>query len=846
MERRFNNRLAVVVLAFALSAGTAIPVFADGSGTSIEQSAVGESPIGSVYITGNSYIEIKQASILAGEDGKTVAFTFSLHNEEDYELQLIDYWVRLVSDAGTSFSVSVLPQDKDKNRVPAHSSTDVTMVAKVNSETVLTDLSFRIIQWDFSAPNYERSLGTIAVPDDYSLSTPAGSARVVSVGGTGVKMAVTRSTRGQNEKYFLPKLQLSMENVGTKAAELPQYQFAIRTSEGLLYPLEAKGLEDKNRTVYPRFTKDVQLTGSLPVSVGPDGWELVVTTQADAGANNNKLTLPVAFFAVPAPSDTTDDSAADVGKTKNIDVGGQTLETQVKRVVKSKNDAFYAASMTFAMKNIGTGSVTIPAYRFAVQTADGLTYPAKTEGLKDLSVDPLVSKEIQLTASVPASVSAEGWKLVLLPPADANNPDSTSDAAIAVYKLSDSSQTQGSVGTGYEFTTKAGYYTAKLNGIQRLPWEDKDILSANLTIAGKSDSSLPVPAFAGYFLLDDSVRIPAKAIVKDNIISLKRGSELHIQLYGMVPYTNEYSTVKLVLQEQESDKAQTDLLEFRTDSKTAAIPTVELNGSYRMDGTGRQSSLSIRGVRTYDGVDANLFAVQLDVQNLEKRFTNVANLVAYFKAEDDSMYPAAITEIKKKVGPGGKATLYLTSPMPGSVNTDSLKLLVGFGVKDDKLAEGVEPDAYIDAVSFALPKENKEPKKDFKGLDLFPYTLSLSRFQAQVATATENGGTVTLGFDYQLSKNLLVESNVADHKLLLEFKDQAGNVTVSKSFELDKAEADGTLTLGDHRKTIVIEDKAIFYKLAYLDKYKVDVYDEWSGQKKLLASQTYSWGVTSE
>ncbi|GAB2693947.1 hypothetical protein ACFQWB_02785 [Paenibacillus thermoaerophilus] len=843
MIRRMRYRLTAFGLALALAAGSALPAYADGI-TDGPAAEVASTSIGAVYITGKSYIEVKQAAMLEGDGNKTLAFTLTLHNNDDYEIQFIDYWVRLSNQAGTSFSVSLLPQDKDKNRVPAHSSLDLNMIAKVSESTNFSDLSFRIVKWDFSAPNYERTLGTLKVPADYAMAAPAGSARIVNAPGSAVKMSIRSASVGKNSSYYLPKVQLFIENVGSRTAELPPYQFAIRTSEGLLYPLEAKGFEEKDRSLHPRFTRDVQLTGTIPASVSPDGWELVVTNQTDM--NGSKLTLPVAMFVMPEATDVADDSAVPSGQSTVIEHEEWSLLTKVSRFIRMKSDAYYQAAMTFTIKNESKSSVKLPEYRFLLQTADGLTYPAKAEGLKDLSIDPLVSKDISLTASIPTSVSAEGWKLLLLPAADPSQPDRTSDTRLAVYELADTKDEQGVIGVPYDFAVGGGSYQATLEGIQRMPWDEQDILAANLTLSGKMPSSQPIPSLSGYFLLDNLVRIPAQLVVKDNAVTVSKSRDVQMLLYGKLPYSTGYASIKVVLQETNGENKQ-DLLEFRTGSETVGLPEIAVDSSHRVNNTGRKSQMSVRSVRSYPGIsDAELFTVQFNVRNLEKRLVSIGNMVAYFKDDNDALYPAEISKVTKKIGPGSIATLLVSAYLPSGIDRDQLKLIVGTGVKDGQPVTGdAAPDAYIDAVSFALPKENKEPKKDFANLDFYPYTVSLSRFHAQpVSITVGGGGIVSFGFDYELSKNPLVEAS--DRKLVLEFKDLAGSFVISRTFELGKSGAEGALPVGKNRKVITFNDDILFHKLPYLNQYKVEIYEEFNGEKRLLASKQFDWNVMSE
>jgi hypothetical protein len=717
MNKKRYARLATAALVVTLTLGSMVPVFADGGGSTAVSSA-----IGTINITGSSYFELKQASVLPDQNGKLATFTVTVHNDGSSELMFIDYWVRLKSKSGNQFTARLLPQDKDKNRVAPGSSTDITFYANVNDSTNLQDLVVQFIKWDFSQPNFERVLGEISIPDSYTNVTPTDGSRVISVGGTDVLTSVKKLVSNKNEKYFVPTVYLHLENAGSHSVTLPTYQYAIQTSEGYLYPLEAKGVKDL--VINPKESKDVQLTGTIPISVSPEGWKLVITQNM----TDIKINLPIGSYQLPA------------------------------------------------------------------------------------------------------TTQQEG----------------------------------GSIGKEYSFTSKLGVYTAKMNGLYRLPWEDQDILTADLTLMNKGSDSLPIPDLTGYFLLDDAVKIDAKLVQTAKVIALGASSNVSFQIAGKIPYTYEFSQVKLVLQEKESADGTTggstggstgtvtDVLEFTGQSELQAIPLQKQSESYTLTDIGRQSKFSVRSTATYSGKTGKLFTAQLEAANLEKRFTNITKLVAHFRAEDGTVFPAAIAEVKSKVSPSGKALLNVSATLPLSYSTSNMQLLIGEAVTAGILAEGDKvADSYVKPVAFVLPEEDKKVKDKLKDVELFPYTISMNK----IGTTIENS-TVSLIFDYEITKDALTETNLEGRKLIISLDDSKGVKSFEKAFDLknlEPAASDAatdltkTLQLGKHEKfKISVSDADLIYKLEFLKKYNVSIYEEFQGQRKLLASQSNDWFITSD
>jgi hypothetical protein len=729
---------AILLLAAALTFSAAFPVMAaesGSSGSSVISDSGGTSPpgnaagvlttgsapaLGQVEIQGGSFFELKDVTMLTEQSGKTVTFTLSVHNVTNNDLLFIDYWLRMRTQSGNQISVRVLPQDKDKNRISPQSVQDISFYATVNETTELNDLVFEVIKWDFSQPNFERKLGEIAVPEDYSIITPVAESHTINMAGTRIKGSIKKILMTKNEKNYSPTVVLNMENIGNRTAVVPAYQFLLRTGEGFMYPLDAKSLKDL--AINPQVNKEIELTGSVPVSVSTEGWQLVIIQNAA----DLKLNLPIAYFQLPQVSE----------------------------------------------------------------------------------------------------------------------PDSV-DAGIE-----------------YNFSNKAGTYTSKLNSFQRLPWEDQDIITANLTLLNKGEEALPIPDLSGYYLLDDNVKVEAKLIKTDKVIGLPKGAEANFQFIGKMPYTYQFSTIKLVLEEKTGETETEELLEFAHRSELLNMPYLNVGETYKKTSVGRSSSYKVLNANTYSGDTADIFTVQMEATNLEKRLTDVSKLVAQFKTADGSVYPAAISEIKNKVGPGGSALLFLSSTLPKAFPTTNMHVMIGEAITDGKYTEkDAVPDAYVNAAAFWLPNENFIVKDDFTKVDLAPYMLTVGSVNTWL-----DRNELRLTFDYELVKNLRMEANTEGRKLVFAFEDELGNKSFTKEFDFkdfeskssetgttagavssDPAANDDKIRLGKKEKFRITErDLDLIFHLDTLKTYKLSIYDSFQGQKKLLATKQIDWFTTTD
>ena len=522
-------------------------------------------------------------------------------------------------------------------------------------------------------------------------------------------------------------------------------------------------------------------------------------------------------------------------QTRSLNVRGTTVLTSVERFTMGKTEKYHKPSITFKMENAGTQSLDIPAYEFKLVTAEGLTYPLSSKGLEKLVLTPKMSDEITLTGSIPIEVNPNGWSLIATLPIS----DAKVLLPVAAYGLpSVSSQGGSGIGTEYSFSIASGDYRAVVNSIHRLPLEDTDLLAADITISNKSSETLTIPDFTGKFVLDQNVEVTGSVARFDKVIGIKPDSSISIQLYANVPYTYEFSEIKAVLQEKDEENNVLDLLEFTHDSDLSSIRTIPLNQKYNLDIIGKRASLGIKAVHTYESPTANVFSVEMTAENLEKRFSNIAALHAYFETDDGLLYPANVEVSENKVAPGGLALIIFWKQLPKNIDTSKLKLVVGETILGD---DGKDTGNYVNPVSYVLPDEVKAIANSTIDIEIFPYNISINNIRTQI---NYESWRVIVTFNYELNKNLLVEDKFDDHKLVLEVSDVDGIIKFSKEFSFTGEDA---LQLGQQKGEFTTDDAELISKIRTLNEYDFNIYHQFqSGQKKLLASKKIRWFTTTD
>ncbi|WP_166243595.1 hypothetical protein [Paenibacillus turpanensis] len=562
------------------------------------------------------------------------------------------------------------------------------------------------------------------------------------------------------------------------------------------------------------------------------------------------------------------------GTHKTVSFSNANLDTYIERVSLNANDKYSLPFIYFELTNKSSQSVKPNGIEFMLKTKDGLLYPLTVNGITENTViQPLETKEISLSGSIPVSAGTENWELLMTHSIKDKN-DVKISLPLSHYDLPAMSKQEVSIGNTYDFSTNDGTYTAVLESIHRLPWEDDDVLSAKIKIANLSTTTVPVPDFDGYFKLNDVIRVEADALIQDRVVGIAPSQEVTLHLYGKIPYTSQFERLELNLQHKTATDGSTstteaktkteDLVQFFHTSELTKTEEIPIGGQYQKAALGSSANYMVQSLRVFDGAFSKKVAVNLIMENAEKRSTNVGVLFAQFKTNKDLMIPAEVTEIKSKVMPGGKAHITLQGTLRKDVAVEDMKLIIGDAISltnntDSKTTDDKKADGYINAVSFRLNTKQEEPKDSFKELNLYPYTLSLSRIGTKVEfTGAGVSEKVELTFDYELTKDDTIET-AGDRKIIVEMKDKEGVFTFEQELGLEKttlekdktatsdSPEDKTLKIGKHDITLSKVDNNLLTHVRSLKTYQLNVYEQIStGYKRLIATKELEWFIYGE
>ncbi len=624
---------------------------------------------------------------------------------------------------------------------------------------------------------------------------------------------------------------VTWHNGDTQKMDLHNYFIQVKSAFGInaaarVLPKEDDSVElgPNSEVTYHYYAKTGTNTKLTDLYLDVMKWNFA---SADFQQSVEKVSIPAGYSAA-APS----------GAAQTMFADGNRYEINVKSAGATSNDTYWFPVITLAVTNRENASLSMPNVEFHLRTEKGLLYPLEQSNASAVKLKPLEQRDLVLSGSIPASVGTASWELVAVEKEQASASD-TFDYPVAALQVVPSLLEQNEINQTHVYQNDDGAYTLRLDHVYRMPWEDDDILSADVTILNDSGQSLPVLELTGSFLLDGRVKAEASFVVLDKMISIQPGGQEHARLVGKIPYTSAFD--KLSVRLGSADQS-IDVVEFGPVAEPDQIPALAETESHQYAGVGNQIELKVREASTFTGASSDIYMAQMDLTNLEKRITEAPVLSGHFEAADGTVLPAAMEKADEKSMPGGKAVLQAWTTIPKGFDTKGMRLIIGKSLTGGQLSgSGSVPDAYVDPVEFSLPAEPAQAQTDLKNMSIGPYSLTISDYTQPFFLYNRTAGAyqLTFRFDYELTQDFLTRADLSNHRFLLEIEDGNDEVLVSAPFRFSQEQGDASGAVFDMGANKYEWEQNMNNASFNSSSYTLKVYDLFhSGYKKLLAAQS--------
>ncbi|MCR8643991.1 hypothetical protein NV379_15165 [Paenibacillus sp. N1-5-1-14] len=628
---------------------------------------------------------------------------------------------------------------------------------------------------------------------------------------------------------------VSVSNNSDKVVDWAGYRVRTTTTSGQAIIAQQNTVNKDKNKIQPSLTRNISYSVKVNGVVKPQDMKLEFI-QWDFSKPN---------FENPVGEITIDDTMLakiDSGESSPIQNNELGLIAALTKFNRTANEKYYSPSVTIEMKNLGSESVEIPDYKYSIRTADGTLYPLDRKEEKAAVLRAKDSKSYVLTGKIPVSNSSDNWELVMTQ----NVTELKRNIPVLTFILPEVVQAETSkVKTKVDLNSEKGHYQAQLNEVYRLPWEGDDVVTAEILLTNEDVKSLSIPDLTGYLVLDDAFEIKANVINTSKAIGLAPKETVKLQVVGKIPYTTDYKSLKLVLQEKGSNEEVADLVDFTVTNPTQSYAIYRPGDRYTNDQPGRKSKYELLETKVYQGATRNVVMARFEVENYEKRHVNISNLVGNFMTTDGGLYPAQAAQISNKLSPNNKAILEFWSYVPTNFSSSSAYLLVGDGVTAGKLTEAKEtPDGFINPVAFWLPDEKTKKPGSIQNVTVNPFTLT---FKNVKTTSMPKSDSIQVNINYDLIQDNSAETNPEGHKLILELKLPEGGGTVERVFNLKDLEMgsgdSNNLKIGKNQK-LDLSFNISGASNSVTSTLIMNLYDEFQGQRKLIGTQAGLWETT--
>lgn len=628
---------------------------------------------------------------------------------------------------------------------------------------------------------------------------------------------------------------IAISNNDSKVLDLTDYWFRLTNSAGSTYPVKTSASDSKVTQVSPNSTAYITLYAKVGETTKLDSLQFKVI-KFDFSTPTYERVLGQFSF----PKNYTNNVAST--SYKAIYFNTTKVYSKISSATVGQSGDNNLVTLNFVYNNVGKKSVTLSKYKYYIVTANGIMYEATPSDTSDLVMDPLVRKEVQLTASIPSQLSTTGWKLIVQ---RSDGTDSDVLLPVGVYNIKfGNGSTSAPASDSFTYATTNGNLEMKLLQVQRDPWENQDVLSARIRVTNKSNNSLTLPALTGYFYLDDKVQVDFKTIATNNQFALNPGGYVDVDVYAKLPSNYKYTSVKLIVNDKVDDKTTVKAGELASTAFLSQIPIYAVDKSYDVTRDGSEMSGVINSVNVYNNVTSKIFNVQMTLTSSEQRTIDPVKLSGVFVNDNGDIFPATATYGDGRVNPSSKALVNFSAALPQSYNSSNLRLIVGESVSDDKYTSGTTAaDAYVNAVEFNLPQEQKT-LSNMAAIPLLPYHLTINKFTPQVFIQD-----IELTLDYTLDKDTSYNVFPTNRKLLLTIEGlNTNDGTVSTYFSQDLTlEGTDTNTLQPGKNNTITLKKTFDYDSINGNLvYSAKLYEIVGDSKKLIAEHPIYWFIEND
>lgn len=543
---RSKKTCAVIMLSAAmLSHWFAIDVHgASAAGYSGSKSAAAASSLtldklGSVTLKQNVSVKLTGMDIFNQPGGNILVYTLRYSNSSGSRVDLIDYFSQVSTPSGTTGKGKRVTSDAVIRTVPANSSLSATYYVNIGPSNKVNGIKLSMFGWDFDSANYQKKLGQITIPAEYSSAVPIGKSKKLTMNQLPVTAkADTLQRYPINGKVYI-RLGLRLTNGGTKALSDPGYKAYLKSAGGSVFEL----IPDSASTGYklqPQESSVIFYWAEIPSKIKTNGMTLQLAQEDEA----LKINLPVQSFKLPAAA--TDIPVAK-GKSAKLRMKQQPVTVKAESVNRMKHHGKVYMRVGVHFVNGGKKVLSDPGYKVQLKSAGGSVFDLTPEDDTGDSfrIQPGQKRTMYYLTEVPSQLKTNHMTMqfsqedealnMTLPVKTFKLPAITADVPAADYAIRNISVNHQTMETQLKH---ASVFAENDTGKWSLQFRVKNL----------GEKSMKLPAYELSILTDEGYSIPVNTKALDQL-ALKPLEEKLIDLSADVPLHMKQNQLQLQLTE---------------------------------------------------------------------------------------------------------------------------------------------------------------------------------------------------------------------------------------------------------------------------------------------------------
>lgn len=794
----------------------------------------------SVKLGNNVTAKLDHADVWQQTGTNVAVFTLTYKNGGKSAARLVSYFPKVVLPGGSVTAANPISKDLTKKKVEPGQSLSVTYYAKTDSSS-LSGMKLVMDVWNPQVKGYLQRVGTYRMPANYSAAVPSGSSSKLQLGGSPVTVQAESLEIIKYDGKVIAKVGMYMTNHGGKVWNDRGFEPYLVTASGSSFLLRheagAEGVP-----VQPKEKKLVYYIAEVPSYLKTAGLRFLWTENDET----LKLSLPVASFKLPAATAPKWDVAA--GAAKKLIIKGIPVDARIRQASLRAAGGQGIWNIEMAFKNKGKKSVEIPAYEYAIKASEGSFHPYTPDNKAGLTLRPGEEKTMVMEITLPLDLKQDRLKLQMIgasgpvspskPPANSDEPGGESTVEvqesltlpIAYFAIPYQTERKSSIGVEYDAQTAKGFaYT--LESMQRLPWQDQDLIVAKLRLRNTQESkSLPLPELKVNVTADEKTTLAGSEVIAEEQGSLiAPGSSTEVYVMARIPYTKDIRSLRFELFTQQ-DTAKTSFLTMTTSGMTQSISTLEKGKPYTVTAIGKRAEAQERRTVIYEGVDSDIVYSEFLLTSNEQRRVQAAVLKGYFQSTDGKIYEAETIQPEASLQPGSKQSIVFWARVPKGAASE-LGLALGTAMTGGKLAEtGKDATGVMGVKKLMLNPIRPAVSSGLTNLDWYPYHVSVTK---AVGHLQEGSSSIPLNITFDVKRSESIIAADSGHKLILIIKDSLGQTQ-------ERTLTPGTDIQVPGTRSVSMELSDEQYKKLRGGWFNLTLVDEFQNERITLGSQSYN------